>query len=202
MKLLKIYTGNINERHIGEAVEALREGHIVIYPTDTVYGMAVDALNKKAVERLCRVKGLNPDKNLMSIVCSDLSQASEYVRIDNAAFSIIKDYLPGPYTFVLPASTRLPKIFKGRKTVGLRIPDNDIARALADGLGGPLLTGSVDIDEDAIENTTDPECLALVYADVADIVIDGGEGGLIPSTVVDLTDPSEPEVLRQGIAEF
>ncbi len=202
MKLLKIYPGNINERHLGEAVDALREGHIVIYPTDTLYGMAVDALNKKAVERLCRLKGLNPDKNLMSIVCADLSQASEYVRIDNTIFNIIKDYLPGPITFVLPSSTRLPKIFKGRKTIGLRVPDNDIARALAAGLGSPLLTGSVDIDEDAIENTTDPECLAMLYANDVAVVIDGGHGGVTPSTIVDLTDPADPQVLRQGEAEF
>ena len=202
MKILKIYDNNINERHIQDAVEALREGHIVIYPTDSVYGLAADALNKKAVEKLCRLKGLDPDKNLLSIVCSDLSQASEYVRINNAAFSVLKNYLPGAYTFVLPSSTRLPKIFKSRKTIGLRIPDNNIARALAESLGNPLLTGSVDIDEAEPEAATEPENLALTYANDVAVVIDGGHGGTINSTLVDITDPSDPVVLREGVADF
>lgn len=202
MKILKIYPGNINERYIAEAVEALREGHIVIYPTDGIYGLAVDALNKKAVERLCALKGLNPDKNLLSIVCSDLSQASEYVRIDNNAFAILKNYLPGAYTFVLPSSTRLPKIFKSRKTIGLRIPDNDIATTLAATLGNPLLTTSVAINEECPEDSTEPENLAYIYAHDAAIAIDGGRGSLRHSTIVDITDASDPVILRQGDSEF
>lgn len=202
MKILRIYENNINERHIAEAVQSLRDGNIVIYPTDSVYGLAVDALNKHAVERLCRLKGLNPEKNLLSIVCSDLSQASDYVRIDNAAFAVVKNYLPGAYTFVLQSSTRLPKIFKSRKTIGLRIPDNDIARALARELGNPLLTGSVDIDPDYPDAATEPENLALTYDNDVDIVIDGGTGGLEPTTIVDITDAANPEIVRQGPAEF
>lgn len=202
MKILKIYENNINDRHIAEAVEALRDGHIVIYPTDSVYGLAVDALNKKAVERLCRLKGLDPEKNLLSIVCSDLSQASEYVKIDNHAFDILKRYLPGPFTFVLPSSTRLPKIFKSRRTIGLRIPDNTISRALAENLGNPLLTGSVDIDEDFPDASAEPENLAYTYNNDIAVVIDGGRGGLTHSTIVDITDPSEPEIIRQGAGEF
>ena len=202
MKILKIYENNINERHIDEAVEALRDGHIIIYPTDSVYGLAVDALNKRAVEQLCRVKGLNPEKNLLSIVCADLSQASDYVRIDNKVFSIIKDYLPGAFTFVLPASTRLPKIFKNRKTVGLRVPANDIARKLAQELGNPLLTGSVDIDEDNPEASVEPENIALTYQNDVALVIDSGEGGLTPTTLVDLSDPDEPVVVRKGKGVF
>lgn len=202
MKILKIYDNNINERHIAEAVEALKDGHIIIYPTDSVYGLAVDALNRRAVEQLCRLKGLNPEKNLLSIVCADLSQASDYVRIDNAAFSVVKNYLPGAYTFVLPASTRLPKIFKNRKTVGLRVPDNAVARHIAKALGNPLLTGSVDIDQDDPEASAEPENLALTYSNDVALVIDSGRGGLVPTTLVDLTDPSEPEVIREGIAEF
>lgn len=139
MKILKNYGQSVNQRHIDEAARALRDGYIVIYPTDTIYAMAVNALDKRAVERLCRLRNLNPEKNLLSIVCSDLSHASEYVRIDNTAYNIIKDYLPGPYTFVLPAATRLPRIFKGRRTIGLRIPDNAIARALAEAIDGPYL---------------------------------------------------------------
>lgn len=164
--------------------------------------MAVNALDKRAVERLCRLRNLNPEKNLLSIVCSDLSHASEYVRIDNTAYNIIKDYLPGPYTFVLPAATRLPRIFKGRRTIGLRIPDNAIARALAEAIDGPLLTGSVDIDAENPDPACEPEQLALTYADDAAIVIDGGRGGIEPSTIVDLTDPDGPKVLREGIAKF
>lgn len=202
MKILKIYPGNINERYIAEAVEALRDGHIIIYPTDSVYGLAVDALNKRAIERLCALKGLNPDKNLLSIVCTDLSQASEYARIDNNAFAILKRYLPGAFTFVLPASTRLPKIFKSRRTIGLRIPDNDIARTLAASLGNPLLTTSVNVDEDAYEDATEPENLAYAYANDVAVTIDGGHGGTIHSTIVDITDPAEPVVVRQGAAEL
>ena len=202
MRVLKIYDNNINERHIAEAVEALLNGDLVIYPTDSVYGLAADALNKKAIEKLCRVKGLNPEKNLLSIVCSNLSQASDYVRIDNRAYSVLKDYLPGAYTFVLPASTRLPKVFKNRKTVGLRIPDNEIARSLAEALGNPLLTGSVDIDEDDPEASVEPENIALNYENDVELVIDSGRGGLTPTTLVDLTDPEEPVVIREGVAEF
>ena len=202
MKVLKIYENNINERYITEAVDALRDGHIIIYPTDSVYGLAVDALNKRAVERLCRLKNLDPEKNLLSIVCSDLSQASEYVRIDNNAFGILKEYLPGPYTFVLPSSTRLPKIFKSRKTIGLRIPDNDIARAIASTLGNPMLSGSVDFEAEEPDAGTEPENLAYTYQSDVAVVIDGGRGGATHSTIVDITDATSPEIIRQGIGEF
>lgn len=202
MKVLKIYPGSVNMRHIAEAVEALRQGHAVIYPTDTMYGIAVNALDKKAVATLCRIKGLDPDRNLMSIVCADLSQASRYARIDNAAYNILKEYLPGPFTFVLPSSTHLPKVFKGRKTIGLRIPDNEVAQELAAGLDAPLLTGSVDFDEDMPEMATEPDSLALVYADNVAVVLDYGQGGTVPSTIVDITDPDEPQILRQGKGEL
>lgn len=202
MKILTIYPGNINERHITEAVETLRDGGLVAYPTDSVYGIAADALNKKAVERLCRLKGLDPEKHLLAIVCSDLSQASEYVRIDNNAFSILRAHLPGAYTFILPSSTRLPKIFKSRRTIGLRIPDNAIARELASRLGNPMLTSSVDIDTDNPEASAEPENIALTYDNNVDLVIDGGTGGTVSSTLVDITDPTDPQVLRQGIADF
>lgn len=202
MRVVRIFENNINEKHLQDAVDELRNGNIVIYPTDSVYGLAVDALNKRAVERLCRLKRLDPEKNLLSIVCSDLSQASEYVKIDNNAFSILKNNLPGAFTFILPSSTRLPKIFKSRKTIGLRIPDNEIARRLAEAMGGPLLTGSVDIDEDYPESSAEADNLALTYANDVALVIDGGTGGTRLSTLVDLTDSSNPEVIREGIGSF
>ena len=200
MKILTIYPGSVNARHIAEAVERLRAGAIICFPTDTVYALGCDALNQRAIESLCRLKGINPDKNQLSVVCSGLSQASEYVRIDNAAYRIVKEYLPGPYTFVLPASTKLPKVFKGRKTVGLRIPDNDIAVALAEELGNPILTTSVEVGDEW--DSTNAESLALCYGSDVSIVVDGGDGGTVPSTVVDLTDPSDPQVIRQGLGDF
>ncbi|MDE6120623.1 MAG: threonylcarbamoyl-AMP synthase, partial [Muribaculaceae bacterium] len=148
MKILKVFSQNPDSRHISEAAEAMRRGEIVVYPTDTLYALGCDALNNRAIERLCRLKGLNPDKNLLSIVCDDLSQASDYARVDNRAFRILKQYLPGAFTFVLPASTTLPKVFKGRKSVGIRIPDNNIARGLARELGHPVMTSSVPVDPD------------------------------------------------------
>lgn len=200
MKILTIYPGSVNARHIAEAVERLRAGAIICFPTDTVYALGCDALNQRAIESLCRLKGINPDKNQLSVVCSGLSQASEYVRIDNAAYRIVKEYLPGPYTFVLPASTKLPKVFKGRKTVGLRIPDNDIAVALAEELGNPILSTSVEVGEEW--DSTNAESLAMCYGSDVSIVVDGGDGGTVPSTVVDLTDPSDPQVIRQGLGDF
>lgn len=200
MKILAIYPGSVNERLINEAVDVMREGGVIVYPTDTVYALGCDALNQKAIQRLCRIKGLNPDKNQLSVVCSGLSQASEYVRIDNTAYRVIKDCLPGPYTFILPASTKLPKAFRGRKTVGLRVPDNDIAGALAEGLGNPILTSSVEVGDDW--DITDAESIAMCYKNDCELVIDGGEGLETPSTIVDLTDPRNPVVVRDGLGEF
>lgn len=202
MQVLKIYPNSINERFIDQAVEAMREGDVIIYPTDTLYAFACDALNKRAIERLCKIKGLNPDKNLLSIVCADISQAAEYAKIDNNAFQVLKHYLPGPFTFILPASTKLPKVFKGRKTVGVRVPDNNIAVALAGALGNPLLTSSVLLDSDEPESSAEPESLALTYAADVNLIIDGGTGGTEPSTIVDLTDSSAPELVRSGVGNF
>ena len=200
MQLLTVYPGSINRRHIEAAAEAMRQGHLIIFPTDSVYAIGCDALNQRAIERLCRAKGLNPDKNLLSILCADISQAAEYARIDNKAFRYLKEYLPGAYTFILPASTRLPKVFKGRKTVGVRVPDNAIARAIAEELGNPVLTSSVDIADP--DEMRDPEAVAMHYANTAALAIDGGDGGNIPSTIVDLTDTDNPEIVRQGAATF
>jgi tRNA threonylcarbamoyl adenosine modification protein (Sua5/YciO/YrdC/YwlC family) len=202
MNTLTIYPGSINERYIDQAVDTLRNGGIIIYPTDTLYALGCDALNQRAIERLCRVKGINPDKQLLSVVCCDLSQAAEYARIDNRAFRVLKTYLPGAFTFILPASTTLPKVFKGRKSVGVRIPDNDIARALAEAMGNPILSTSIEFDADQPAEAEMPDAIALRYSNDIDLMIDGGEGTTFVSTVVDLSDSSSPELVRQGLGEF
>ncbi len=196
MKILKAY----NERHIAEAAETLRDGGVVVFPTDTIYALGVDARNHRAIERLCRIKGIDPAEQQLSLLCADLSQAAEYVRIDNAAFRTLRHYLPGPFTFVLPAALRLPKSFKNRRTIGLRVPDCDAARALAEALGGPLLCGSAVVDDP--DELAEPESIAMHYASQADVLLDGGAGGTVGSTIVDLSDSSSPEVLREGISEF
>lgn len=202
MKLLKIFPDNINDRFVDEVVETLKGGGIVIYPTDSLYAIGCDALNNHAIERICRLKGINPAKENLSIVCSDIAQASEYARIDNRAFALLKRYLPGAFTFLLPAASSLPKIFKGRRTVGVRIPDNTIARMLAERLGHPVLSTSIKWDRDAPDEGRDPESIALNYSGTVDCMIDGGESGLTGSTVIDCTDSASPEVIRQGVGVF
>lgn len=197
-----MYPTSINEKYVDTIVTALKDGSIIILPTDTLYAIACDALNNRAIERICKIKDLDPNRSTLSIVCSDISQASDYAKIDNKAFKVLKDYLPGPYTFILPASTSLPKVFKGRKTVGVRIPDNPIAEALAAALGNPLMTTSIDVDADAPFESVMPDSIAMRYGDNVDIIIDAGEGEIVPSTVVDITDSSQPEVLREGKGEW
>lgn len=197
-----MYPTSINEKYVDTIVTALKDGSIIILPTDTLYAIACDALNNRAIERICKIKDLDPNRSTLSIVCSDISQASDYAKIDNKAFKVMKDYLPGPYTFILPASTSLPKVFKGRKTVGVRIPDNPIAEALAAALGNPLMTTSIDVDADAPFESVMPDSIAMRYGDCVDIIIDAGEGEIVPSTVVDITDSSRPEVLREGKGEW
>lgn len=204
MKTLRIYPSSINNRFITEAAEALSHGQLIIYPTDTLYAIGCDATNQSAIERLCRLKGLNPQKNTLSIVCADISQASEYARIDNRAFPVLRRYAPGPYTFILPASTSLPKIFKGRRQVGVRIPDNAIARAIAEELGHPLMSTSIPTDGFSYDEITSADEIMLRYDSNPEIslMIDGGSGSDMPSTVVDLTDSSDPQIVRQGAGEF
>ncbi|WP_302965515.1 L-threonylcarbamoyladenylate synthase [Barnesiella intestinihominis] len=197
MRRLKIYEENPNATEIGKAVEVLREGGIVIYPTDTIYALGCDALNVRAVERICRIKGINPQKVNLSIICRELSWVSEYAKLNNLYFKLLKRNLPGAFTFILPMSSSLPKIYKNRKTVGVRIPDHAITLALVEALGNPLLTTSVSVDDEEPEYGTDPELIAERYESVADLIIDGGEGGTIPSTTVDCTG-DEPVVLREG----
>ena len=197
MKILKMYTSNINDRFMDEVIETLRDGGIVIYPTDTLYAIGCDALKNNAIERICKIKGINPQRTNLSIVCSDISQASQYARIDNRAFQLLRENLPGAFTFILPAASTLPKVFKGRKTVGIRVPDNVIACEIAARLGNPILTTSIEWDDDP-EDGCNPQAIAMKYEDVVDVVIDGGSGELIPSTIVDCTDSSAPEIVREG----
>ena len=172
----------------------------MIYPTDTIYALGCDALNNRAIERLCRIKGINPEKQLLSIVCSGISQAAEYARIDNHTFKILKEHLPGPYTFILQGTTKLPKVFRGRKSVGIRVPDQPVAQALCEAVGHPILSTSVALDDD--DELINPESIAMRYDDIADLMLMAGDGSTIPSTIVDLTDASAPEIIRQGLGEF
>lgn len=204
MKLLKIYPTSINPRHIDEAVAALRAGGVIIYPTDTLYAIGCDALNNNAIKHVCDIKGIDTRRESLAVACADLSQASEYARIDNAAYRQIKDCLPGPYTFILPVSGKLPKLFKGRREVGIRVPDNPIVKALASELSNPLLTTSVGVDPEYPLESASAESIAFRYADDprVSIMIDGGEGSTEGSTVVDLTDSGYPELIRLGIGPW
>ncbi len=196
MDKLTFFGNQINSRHVERAIEVLQEGGIIIYPTDTLYALGCDALNNRAIERLCRIKGINPEKHLLSIVCADISQASDYAKIDNTSFKILKEHLPGPFTFILPSSTNLPKVFKGRKSVGIRIPACELACELARQLGHPILSTSVEIHDDV--EAALPDSIAMHYDDDADLILDAGDGGVMPSTIIDLTVPQAPEIIRQG----
>ena len=200
MKTFRIYPSSVNSRFISEVADAMRDGNLIIYPTDTIYAIGCDATNQSAIERLCRIKNISPQKNTLSIICSDISQASEYARIDNRAYAVLRQYTPGPFTFILPASTTLPKAFKGRRQVGLRIPDNPIPRALAEELGHPIMTTSIPTESLSENEITSPDEISIRYESRPEIglLIDGGEGNTIPSTIVDLTDSSNPEIIRQG----
>ena len=195
--LIKIYPENPNPREIDKVIDVLRDGGLVIYPTDTVYAIGCDALNVRAVEKICQMKGINPQKSNLSIICYDLSNLSEYAKVSNTAFKLMKKNLPGPFTFILPTSSELPKIYKNRKEVGIRVPDNNIIRTLVKELGNPILTMSVHDDDDVIEYSTDPELIHEKYENTVDIVIDGGYGCFEASTVVDCTT-DEFEIVRQG----
>ena len=201
MKRVRIYEEKPSEAEIDKAVKVLRDGGIVIYPTDTVYALGCDALNVRAVERICQIKGINPQKVNLSIICRELSWVSEYAKLSNLYFKLLKRNLQGAFTFILPTSSSLPKIYKNRRTVGIRIPDNAITLALVEALGNPLLTTSVAIDEEEPEYGTDPELIAERYEAVADLIIDGGEGGTIPSTTVDCTGDAHV-ILREGKGEL
>ncbi|HQV60766.1 MAG: threonylcarbamoyl-AMP synthase [Chitinophagaceae bacterium] len=199
--LLQIHPKNPPPRLIKQIVESLQQGGVIIYPTDTVYGLGCDILQQKAVERICRIKKVEPRKAQLSFVCSDLSHLSEYAKpISNPVYRLLKDHLPGPYTFILPASKMVPKILQSKKdTIGLRIPDNNIAMAIINELGRPILSAS--LPGEMVEDYTDPEVMYENFRNEVDYVVDGGIGGTIPSTIVDFTG-SEPILIRQGLGEW
>ena len=199
--LIKLYNDNPNLREIDKIVSALHDGGIVIYPTDTLYAIGCDALNVRAVEKICNLKGINPEKSNLSIICNDLSIMSEYAKVDTPTFKLMKRNLPGPFTFILTTTSSLPKIYKKKKTVGIRVPDNNIIREIVAMLGNPVLSTSVKDENDEIEYTTNPELIHEKWQDFAEIVIDGGIGGIEPSTVVDCTS-GEPVIIRQGKGEL
>ncbi len=197
---IRIYSENPNDRHIRQVVDILEVGGIAIYPTDTVYGLGCDVNSAKAIERIARLKNTDPTKPDMSLIFSDMGQLSEYTVIrDNNLFKLLKRNLPGAFTFIVPANTQISRMFKNKKkTVGIRIPDNDIVRALVRELGRPLMTTSVHDDDEVIEYTTDPELMWEKYSSFADVIVDGGYGRNEASTIVDCTG-DEPVILRQGL---
>jgi tRNA threonylcarbamoyl adenosine modification protein (Sua5/YciO/YrdC/YwlC family) len=197
-QLLKIYPENPNPKAIQKVVDVLNSGGLIIYPTDTVYGLGCDITNVKALERIAKIKGVKLEKSNLSFICEDLSNLSDYVKqIDNTTFKILKRALPGPYTFILPGSKNLPNPFKKRKTVGIRVPDNPITLAIVSALGHPLMSTSIRDEDDIIEYTTDPELIFEKWANRVDLVIDGGYGGNEGSTIIDLSE-GEPIVIREG----
>jgi len=197
--LLKIYPENPNDRHIRMVVECLLDGGVIIYPTDTVYGLGCDIFKHKAVERVATIKGINLSKANFSFICYDLSHITDFTRpLSNPTYKMMKKATPGPYTFILEANNKVPKLFQTKKkTVGIRVPDNNICREIVNILGNPILTTSIYDEDELIEYTTDPELIYEKYKDLVDIVIDGGFGGNQASTVIDCTS-DEFEVLRQG----
>lgn len=196
--LLKLYDKNNNPDDIDEVVRILEEGGLIVYPTDTMYAIGCHALKERAIEQICRIKGIDPKKNNLSIICYDLSNISEYAKVDNTTFKLMKRNLPGPFTFILNTGNRLPKIFRNRKEVGIRIPDNHIAREICQALGAPILSTTLPHDEDEdIEYVTTPDLIEEKFGFEADLVIDGGIGGIEPSTIVDCTN-GDAEIIRQG----
>ncbi len=197
-QLIKIYEENPNSKEIDKVVAVLKKGGLIIYPTDTVYGLGCDITNTKALEKIARIKGVKLEKAHFSFICNDLSHLSDYVRqIDTATYKILKRALPGAYTFILPGNNNLPKVFKKKKTVGIRVPDNSIARTIVRELGNPIISTSIHDEDEMLEYTTDPELIFEKWKDLVDIVIDGGYGDNLASTIIDLTD-DEPIVLREG----
>ncbi|MCL5244645.1 L-threonylcarbamoyladenylate synthase [Cellulophaga sp. 20_2_10] len=197
-QFIKIYSDNPNPAAIKKVVDVLKKGGLIIYPTDTVYGLGCDITNTKALEKIARIKGVKLAKANFSFICADLSNLSEYVKqIDTATFKILKRALPGPYTFILPGNNNLPKDFKKKKTVGIRVPDNSIANALVKVLGNPIVSTSIRDEDELLEYTTDPELIYEKWDNLVDIVIDGGYGDNTASTVVDLSN-GEPEIIREG----
>jgi tRNA threonylcarbamoyl adenosine modification protein (Sua5/YciO/YrdC/YwlC family) len=196
---LSINPDNPQERLLAQVVECLAQGGVVIYPTDTIYGIGCDITNQKAVQRLCQIKGIKPNKINLSFICYDLSDISQYARqLDNATFKLMKKTLPGPFTFILEASSKVPKLLQAKKKqVGIRVPDHNIPREIVRLLGNPIITSSIKDEDQLVEYTTDPSLIYDNFKNLVDIVVDGGMGGNLPSTVIDCTQ-GLPEVVREG----
>lgn len=202
-ELIKLYEENPEQAKINRIVSILRDGGVIIYPTDTVYGIGCDIFNSKAVEKVCRIKGIKPDKNNFSIICYDLSHISEYAKnISTPLFKVMKKALPGPFTFILDSNNKVPKILNAKKkTIGIRVPDNNIARNIVKELGNPIITTSIKDEDEVIEYSTDPELIYEKFQNLVDVVIDGGYGGNVASTVVDCTQ-DQLEVVREGLGDI
>jgi tRNA threonylcarbamoyl adenosine modification protein (Sua5/YciO/YrdC/YwlC family) len=197
-QFIKIYEDKPNEAAIAKVVKVLKDGGLVIYPTDTVYGLGCDITNSRALERIAKIKGIKLEKANFSFVCCDLSNISDYVRqIDTSTFKLLKRALPGAYTFILPGNNNLPKEFKKKTTVGIRVPDNAIALEIVRKLGNPIVSTSIYDEDDVIEYTTDPELIFEKWQNLVDMVIDGGYGDNQPSTIIDLSG-DEPVIVREG----
>ncbi|GAA4232505.1 L-threonylcarbamoyladenylate synthase [Postechiella marina] len=195
---IRLYEENPNPREIDRVVAILKKGGLIIYPTDTVYGLGCDITNIKALERIAKIKGIKLDKANFSFVCHDLSNLSDYVKqIDTTTFKILKRALPGAYTFILPGAKTLPNPFKKKKTVGIRVPNNNIAIDIVKALGNPIVSTSIHDEDEVLEYTTDPELILEKWGNLVDLVIDGGYGGNLGSTIIDLSD-GEPVILREG----
>lgn len=201
--LLKIYNNNPNERAIQQVVDVLKRGGLIIYPTDTIYGLGCDITNQKAIEKIYSLRGMKADKANLSFICYDLSHISDYIKpIDNSTFRLLKKALPGAFTFIFEANNNVPKLLSSRKkTVGIRVPDNNIAREIVRQLGNPIVSASIHDEDEILEYSTDPELIYEKYKDKVDLVIDGGYGDNLASTVVDCTS-GDFEILRQGKGNF
>jgi tRNA threonylcarbamoyl adenosine modification protein (Sua5/YciO/YrdC/YwlC family) len=199
--LIKIHPQDPQPRLVKQVAECLKDGGVIIYPTDTIYGLGCDINQQKAVERICKIKHVDPQKAQLSFICRDLSHLSDYTKsIDTPLYRMLKSYLPGPYTFILPASKQVPKILQSKKsTIGLRVPDNNICRHILDELGHPILSAS--LPGEMVEEYTDPEVISEKFGDAVDFIIDGGIGGMIPSTIIDCTG-MEWIITRQGAGEW
>ena len=201
--LLRIHPDNPQEKHIKQVAECLRDGGVIIYPTDTVYGLGCDIFKQKAVEKIARIKEVNIKKHNFSFICSELSHLSDFTKpIDRSTYRLMKKALPGAFTFILNANNTIPKLFKNkRKTIGIRVPDNHIPRKIVEVLGNLILTSSIHDDDNMIEYSTDPELIYEKYKNLVDIVIDGGYGNLVPSTIIDCSK-GEIEIIRQGLGKL
>ena len=195
METIKIYNNNIADNQVEQVVEVLKDGGLIITPTDTLYAVACDALNPKAIEKVCRLKNINPEKTNLSILCNDISMVSDYAKFDNYAFKLMKENTPGPFTFLFRAASSLPRAFKGRKIVGIRIPENESMRKLVESLGNPLLSTSITYEDE--DYGINPDLIEEAYEDKIDLMIKGENGKLQPSAIIDCTG-SSPEIVREG----